>query len=304
MDNEIIVLRACGVDQYALARPAIILGVVLSLFLTLVSTWLAPRAAAEIQTLRQTVKTQYSAFLLREGVFNTFGNNLTIYLRTRTGTGDMLGLVIHDARDSNKLPVTVTAKKGRIEMNGDIPNIIVFDGMRQQLDAKSGALTKLYFSRYTIEIKGLEGTTVDHWRKAKERSLVELLNPDLSHKRDRANQELFLAEAHSRLATPWNALSFTMSALAIILLGPFNRRGQHVKIIFAGGAILLIQTLSLAFDNIAQKHLGAAPLIYANTFLPILLGFYFLHVKGEQLLMKLLRRWNVRQNRDIKGAAA
>ena len=80
MGNEIVVMRACGVDQYALARPAIGLAVATSLLLMFVSAWVSPRCFAEVQELRQTIKTQYSAFLLREGVFNTFGSGLTIYL--------------------------------------------------------------------------------------------------------------------------------------------------------------------------------------------------------------------------------
>lgn len=304
MDNEIIVLRACGVDQYALARPAIALAVGTSLFLFIVSAWISPLCIAQVQNLRHTIKTQYSAFLLREGVFNTFGNSLTIYLRERRGNGDMMGLMIHDAREKEKPPVTVTAKKGRIEMNGDIPNIVVFNGMRQQVDAGTGALSKLYFERYTIEIKGLEGSAEDHWREPAERTLPELFTPDLTQKRDRANVELFLADAHHRIATPWNALSFTMSALAVLLLGPFNRRGQHIKIVFGVGVILLTQVLNLAFTNVAKKHLGAAPLIYANTLLPVLLSAYLLHMRGEQALMKLLRRWNARQSRGLKGVPA
>ena len=303
-DNEIVVLRACGVDQYTLARPAIGLAIGISLLLVFVSAWVSPRCVAEVQELRQIIKTKYSAFLLREGVFNTFGSDMTIYLRTRQENGDMAGLMIYDARDKSKPPVTITAKRGLIEMNGDIPNIVVFDGMRQQIDTESDSLSKLYFSRYTIEIKGLEGTTETHWREAGERTLPELLNPDLRNPRDRANIDVFLAEAHSRVITPWNALNFTMIALTVVLLGPFNRRGQHIKIAFAGGLIVLMQVLSLAFINISRKHLGAVPFLYINTFSPVLLGFYFLHLKGEQTLMTIIRRWNMRHSQSRKGLPA
>ncbi len=304
MDNEIVVMRACGVDQYALARPAIVLAIATSLLLMFISAWVSPRCFSEVQDLRQTIKTQYSAFLLREGVFNTFGSGLTIYLHTRQDNGDMTGLMIYDAREKDKPPVTITAKKGRIEMNGDIPNIVVFDGMRQQIDPDNGSLSKLYFSSYTIEIKGLEGTTQEHWKEPGERTLFELLNPDMNNKRDRGSVDVFLAEAHSRVITPWNSLNFTMVALAVVLLGPFNRRGQHLKIAFAVGLIVLMQVLSLAFIDISKKHLGAVPLLYINTLLPVLFGFYFLHLRGEQTLMAILRRWNLRHGSDAKGLPA
>src|SRR4051812_41117539 len=75
MDNEIIVLRAAGVDHYAMAKPAILLAILASLFLTAITTWISPKSFEEVHTMRQIIKTQYTAFLLREGVFNTFGND-------------------------------------------------------------------------------------------------------------------------------------------------------------------------------------------------------------------------------------
>jgi lipopolysaccharide export system permease protein len=304
MDNELIVLRASGVDQYALARPAIILAVSTSLIVMLLSTWVTPKGLGQVQALRQAVKTQYSAFLLREGVFNTFGDKFTVYLRSREANGDMLGLMIHDTRDKTKPPVTIIAKKGLVVMDGDVPNIVVFEGMRQQLDPDSGLLTKLYFSRYTIEIKGLEGAAQERWRGAGERTLQELLNPDLSNKRDRSNADLFLAEASHRIISPWNALAFAMIALVTVLLGPLNRRGQGKRILFGAVLVMLAQSLNLVFVNLSKKHLAAVPLVCLNTLLPILLGFYFLHINGEQRLMLLMRRWNAYANRRFEGKAA
>ena len=295
MDNEIIVLRACGVDQYALARPAIALAVATSLLLMVISSWISPLCVAQVQELRQVIKTQYSAFLLREGVFNTFGSDLTVYMRQRKDNGDMVGLMIYDARDKNMPPATITAKTGRIGIDNEgIPSIMVLDGMRQQIDAKTGFLNKLNFVSGPIQIKGFEGVAEKHWKEAGERTLPELLNPDLNNSTDVKNVNVFLAEAHNRLVTPWNALNFTMIALTTILLGPFNRRGQHLKVMAACGLIIVIQVLSLALTNITKKHLGALPLLYLNTLLPVAIGLYFLHLKGEQTLMALLRYWNAR----------
>lgn len=304
MDNELIVLRACGVDQYSLARPAIVLAVIVSLFVLFLSTWLSPRCVGQVQVLRQAVKTQYSTFLLREGVFNTFGDKLTVYLRSRSAGGDMQGLMIHDTRNRAKPPVTIIAKKGRVVMDGEVPNIVVFDGLRQQMDASGRAVSKLYFARYTIEINGLTGAAQERWRNASERTLTELFNPDIKDPRDRENVVLFLAEASHRLVSPWNGLSFTMIALAAILLGPFNRRGQSKRILLGATLVAVVQTLNMVFVHLSKKHLGIVPLVYLNTIFPVLLGFYLLHIQGEQWLMSWIRRWNIFANRGFERNAA
>jgi lipopolysaccharide export system permease protein len=292
MDNEMVVMRASGMNQYELARAALILSGSVTVVLLFMTTWISPKCAAEMQGLRQTIQMQYSSFLLREGVFNTFGSDLTVYLRSRSKSGDLQGLMIHDNRDKDAPPITITAKKGRIVMEGGIPNIIVYDGMRQQIDSEGGTTSRLYFSRYTLEIKGLEDTAPERWREANERSFWELLHPDLTNKRDRSQQELFFVEANNRLITPLNAFGFTLTALAAVLLGPFNRRGQNKKVLLGAALVVTIQLLNIALVNLAKKHPEMLPLLYLNTLIPVAGGLYLLHIRGERRLMTFLRRWN------------
>src|SRR5690606_22605191 len=143
----------------------------------------------------------------------------------------------------------VTAKRGRIVMNGDVPNILVFDGMRQQMDTESNVVARLFFSRYTIEIKGLESDPLEKWRHPNERTFIELLNPDMSDKRDRASRDEFRVEAHERLLTPLNAMGFTLVSLCCVLLGPFNRRGQNRKVMLAVLLVIALQALNMALTS-------------------------------------------------------
>jgi lipopolysaccharide export system permease protein len=304
MDNELVVLRSCGCDQYDLARPALLLAAAVSIILVCLTTYVSPLAYAEMQRLRVAVKAQYSSFLLREGVFNTFGKDLTVYARARGEDGGLSGIMIHDTRDKDKPPVTITAKRGAIAMNGDIPEIVVYDGLRQQLDGDSGVITRLYFSRYTIEISSLGNEPRQRWREANERTFSELLRPDMSDRHERANREAFLAEAVNRVVTPFNALTFTIVALAAILLGPFNRRGQNKKVLAAIAAVALLEVLDVVAFNVSKRHLAAAPLLVIFTFIPFFLAAWALHLRGEQRIMLLLRAWNRRSHRQWEAQAA
>jgi lipopolysaccharide export system permease protein len=297
-DNELVVMRACGIDHIGLARPALIIAALMTAFLLTLTTYVSPKSTAQLSFLRQTIKAQYSAFLLREGVFNTFGSDLTVYLRRRDSAGALYGLLIHDARDRKNPPVTFIAKKGRIALAGGVPTIQITDGMRQQLDQRSGVVTKLYFSRYAIEIKSLESGTGPPWRDADERTLAELMRPDMTDERDRARRTVFLAKISDRLVTPFNAASFTFIALTALLLGPFNRRGQHRKIAAAAAAVAIAQAANLALVNLMKKNIAFAPGLYIVTFLPLILCPWLLREHGERFVMDLLRR------RRAKEAAA
>jgi lipopolysaccharide export system permease protein len=296
-------MRACGFDQCTLARPALMLCAAFMVFLVAITCFLSPMSHSEMKKLRREIKAQYSAFLLREGVFNTFNDDLTVYVRQRDAAGDLLGLMIHDRRDADKPPVTVTAKRGRIFMNGDEPNILVYDGMRQQMDPQNGVVSRLFFSRYTIEIKGLEGETQERWREASERTLPQLLRPDPEDPRDRRNKDAFIIEAHLRLLAPFNALAFTLVSLACILLGPFNRRGQNRKVLFAVVTVIALQAAEMTLGSAAKKQPFLLPALYALAFVPSLAAAFFLHIRGEMWLAAILRRGR-RLPAPEKGAAA
>ncbi|HYD17871.1 MAG TPA: LptF/LptG family permease [Patescibacteria group bacterium] len=303
MDNELIVLRACGFDQHALIRPALLLAGGFTLVMFALTTYVTPVTSGAIQSLRATALSRYSSFLLREGVFNTFGKDLTVYVRSRSNAGDLSGILIHDNRDKSKPPSTTTAKRGRLIINHDVPTIVVQEGMRQQLDPNSNALSRLYFAEYMIEVNSFDSGPRVHARDYSERTLPELLNPDLTQKYDRDRREVFLAEAHADLVRPLLPLAFVLPALAILLIGPFNRRGQGRKVTAAVLVIVALMTANLVLTSATRRHLELAPLLYLSVFLPIFVGFYALNFRGEQQIMAVLRHFNAQRSRRMEAAS-
>ncbi len=52
-------------------------------------------ANREVDRLRNLVKSDYSIGLLRPGIFNTLGDEATIYIAERTDLQDLRGIFIH-----------------------------------------------------------------------------------------------------------------------------------------------------------------------------------------------------------------
>lgn len=295
-DNELIILRACGFNQAKLAQPALILSGFLMAFLLLLSMWMSPYAHAKMQHLRQVIKAEYSSFLIQEGVFNNFGN-MTVYASKQDRDGGLHGLLLHDHRDKSVPPITIMAERGRIIMAEDGPNVIVYDGSRQQRNAQNGTLTRLNFDEYLIKITDYQRKVRLRWKKADERSLSELLNPDLSDKRNVASQDAFRAEIHKRIIMPINTFSLSFIALVCLLFGPFNRRGQTKRILTAVMIVIIFQGLSLSLTSLATKHWFFIITMYLTAFLPIILGFTLLSPQGENMRHRLRKFLN-------KGAAS
>ena len=253
-DSEVIVMRAAGKSPLQMAKPALIFGLIVTLLLLLITTWLAPVSLSNMQKMRQVLKAQYSTLLFQEGVFNEVGRNLTVYINNRNDKGELEGLLIHDKRAENPAPVTIIAKRGVVVATDEGQQVLVYEGSRQDFNKKNGALNRLDFARYSIDLP--ESAAVKNKRKKPdERTFFELLNPDLQKSNDAKNRYAFIAEANKRIVGSLLPLTYIGVVLCFLLLGPINRRGQAYRIVAAIISILILQSLFLGGSNAAGNSI-------------------------------------------------
>ena len=296
IDSELVVMRATGASPQALARPALILSGGVMLVLLVMTTWLGPVTLANMQYLRQVIKAQYSTLLFREGVFNPVGKGLTVFLRERTYSGELLGLMIHDARPVNEAPLTVIAKRGVLVSTDTGQQVVVYDGSRQSYNPEDGKLARLDFARYTIDLPEGSSPVRERWKEPDERTFWELLRIDPDNAAEQANRQDFVVEAHRRLISPFLAPAFAVIALAAMLLGPIDRRGMGRRVGGAVIAVVVLEVLYLAAFNLSREHLAGLVLMYGLVFIPLFGGLFLLHPASEGVQQKLgrtLRRRHV-----------
>jgi lipopolysaccharide export system permease protein len=287
IDSELIAMRAVGHSHLSLAKPALVLGGVACFILLWISMWIAPNSANKMHKMRMELSAEFSNILFREGIFNPVGKGLTVYIRDRTPTGELSGIMIHDTRNAEKMPSTVLAKRGMMVSGDTGQQVIVFDGARHEYNQQSGVLQRLAFDRYTIDLP--ESSAIpQRWQQPDERNIFELLSPDLSNQRDVESLREFSVEIHRRLAGALMAIVFPLIALNALLLGGVDRRGQISKVILAIVLIILLQGLFIAASNIARNSNGGIFLMYALTVLPCLGGYALLAGGGEKLRNWLL----------------
>jgi lipopolysaccharide export system permease protein len=289
LDSELVAIRAAGLSHLSLAKPALVLGAALSLLMMFITLWLAPYSANKMHKMRLELTAEFSSVLFREGIFNPLGRGLTVYIRDRSANGELMGIMIHDTRDSTKPPSTVLAKRGMIIDSDQGPQVIVFDGARHEFDPKSGILQRLAFVRYTIQLPENEAIP-QRWQQPDERTLYELLTPDLKNPRDMDNLRQFSVEIHRRITTPLLPLVFASIALAMLLLGKSERRGQARNIIGAIAVVIAVQSLYIAASNMARNSDFGIVLMYLLTLLPMGFSLFFMTRKGQTALIRMRYR--------------
>ncbi len=141
------------------------------------------------------------------------------------------------------------------------------NGNRQQVEDEGGRLSLLEFDRYVYELSQFQGSVHARWREPRERYLHELFNPT-NDPDDLNNHDELIAEGHQRLAGPFQGLSFVLIALAALLSGQLNRRGQLIRVLTAFLCVATLEALSLASHDVAIRSIQTVPAMYAISILP------------------------------------
>lgn len=293
-DRELVVMRAAGLSPWRLARPAIIMGFIIVLVGYAISLYLQPASLRSFKDLQWQLRNDYSTVLLQEGVFSEIEDGVTLYVRQRNDKGELLGLMVHDTRDP-EAPVTMLAKSGALVNGDDGPMVVMLEGNRQQIDRKTGRLSLLRFDRYTVELSQFTGEEETwRWRKPNERYMNELFGEAKSEEDQRYRPEL-IVEGHQRIVAPLYTLTYVFIALAWLLSGEFNRRGQLKRILLAVLCVGILEALKLSVQGLVVNMPSLLFVMYLAVLLPMLLSLYML------VFDPLRRRRGRQQNRLAHG---
>lgn len=249
-DSELIVMRMSGMSNLALSAPAFSLAATVVVLLYVINLYFLPLSFQRFKDMEHHIRNNLTSYLVQPGEFTSL-KRITIYVRERRQTGELKGILLHDARN-HKTPFTLIAEQGLIVENPDGMSIIMFNGNRQQVDAKTGKPSILMFDAYTLDLSIPPDQKTKRERKPYERFLGDLLNPDLSQETPKMIKKLY-AEAHQRLMIPLTVFCFAGIALAFFLRGDYNRRGQGKKIASAIGACGLLEILIISLVNLSER---------------------------------------------------
>ena len=277
-DSEIVILRATGMSPLKIGRPALLLATLVMLLGYLNSIYLMPASFREFKDLQREFRSELSSLFLQEDVFNPVVDGITVFIRARSESGRLYGIIIHDERIPEK-PVTMMAEQGAIVSSDKGPRVLMVNGNRQEVREDDGRLSLLYFDRYTFDLSALNKTEIDLWREPRERFLHELFFSPKEAGKIYNYRELRM-EGIFRLSSPLLYLAFTAIGLALLLGGDFNRRGQFLRILTAVCCVTAIQVVVLSMKNLGEKTPALEPVIYL---VPIIatIGFVIVMIFGK-----------------------
>lgn len=276
-DRELVVMRAAGVSQFGLAKPALVIAGFSVIFGYFLNMYLLPESYRAFRILQWEALNTYAHghVLLKEGSFNQLNKNVTAYIRERTSDGQLMGILVHDKSEPDA-PETIMAERGALVNTDQGPRVVMYNGNRQAI-GENDRLSILYFDRYVFEIPATTESFATRFRDPRERGTMELMTMDFEktgmHPRDWGK---FVVELHKRFTLPLFGLGFAIVGLACLLYGPITRRSQSMRIITAVSIMVALQGSALGLFSIVAKNLTFIPLFYILAVLPIIVGTFML----------------------------
>jgi lipopolysaccharide export system permease protein len=289
VDRELVVAQAAGISQWGLALPAIVMACIAALSAYALTLHYGPQSVRAFKELQWTVRNDVSQVLLREATFNQIGKGLTVYVRERALDGALRGILVHDKRDRIK-SLTLMAESGAIVPGPNGPRVMMINGNRQELTRGAGDLSLLYFDSYTVDLGLLEATGDGRFTDNRERSTTALFTLTEQDGFSPKVVRRMRIEGHQRFTHPLLNLTLTVVALAFLLTGAFDRRGQAKRISMAVACVIVIEAAGLGAASVAAKSLLLVPLVYIVALAPLAVGLLALTPGGLRgLTLQVLR---------------
>jgi lipopolysaccharide export system permease protein len=259
-DRELVVMRASGMSDGAIARPAIALAAISMVVCFVLNVWLVPASLHQFGKFEFQIRNKVAAFLLEPGVFTPIPGHITVYIQSRDKNAVLHGLVIEDSRQKDQ-PATILARTGRLVAGPNGPEVLLLNGSREQIDPKTGRLNVLSFQRNLIDLAQTSSDTDKSAPKTSEATIWQLFHPDPSQIPP-ATRLKWHAEAWRRLVDPFQVMSYTLIALLAVLRSPFRRQTSSIALAVAVLGVMVLVALGIGVDSLAARQNALIPLIF------------------------------------------
>jgi lipopolysaccharide export system permease protein len=272
-DSEIVVMNASGMSPWRIFRPFLLTTIAVSLLVSVVAAYVAPKGLRELRTWATKVKADFVINVIQPGRFTPIERGLTLHIRERRPDGQLLGIFIDDRRDP-KERVTSISDYGEILETGQGTFLVLITGSVQRLETGRPDPTIVRFERYAFDLSRFTGGPIQHAFGVRERDLWDVAFPDPADPVYKQMPTHFRAELHDRLVAPLYPFAFVVVCFAILGAPRTSRQSREMSLVMALVITTGLRLIGFACNVMAQQTAAAVFVLYGSLAIPIALGLY------------------------------
>ena len=287
-ESELVAMQAAGMSPWRLARPVLVFGLLVAVMVAMLVHSLVPLARARLADRQAEIAQNVTAQFLRAGSFQYPVRGVTLYIREIADDGRLLDFFLEDGRDPGN-QTTYTASEALVVRTEAGPRLVLMQGMVQNLrhSGERQSLSVTRFSELAYDLATLISTESSRKRDLRAYSTLELMNPDAALlEATGATPDKARAEAHERLAKPFQAPVAAMLGFATLLIGGYSRFGVWRQVIWAVVALIAVQFLATAAESQVARDAARWPLIYVSPLVGALISLFLLWLAAKPRRMR------------------
>lgn len=281
-DSELIVMTAAGAPIGVIARPLLLLALLVSIAVALVNNFVMPWSLRTLRDIVVKVRADLIGQVLQPGRFTSPENGLTFHIRERSFEGELRGLLLNDMRDP-KQSLAYLAERGRIVKQETDSYLYMERGhiLRRPLTGWEPAEV-IRFDSYAIDLarfekKGAAATEL----KPRERYLAELVYPNPTDPEYVRQPGFFRAELHERMSSALYPIAFAMLALAFVGQAQSTRQSSVQPLVYASVAALAFRLGGMGVNNITVVNPLGVYGLYGLPVLAVLLSMVLIRANSK-----------------------
>lgn len=296
-ENEILALKASGVNLKCLFIPIVAIGVIITLIGLLNTNMLLPKSSELFRATLINIVKKGITIEDKEGVFNDSIPGIVIYIdKVDTKNKFLSGIIISDDRDKG-LKQTISASKGIINLDSVTSDLyfVLEDGNLHRWEKAQDVYRNLSFKNYTFSMNlanmlpqnsNLRKRPYEMDTKELNKALVHANNPD-----DRYD---ILLEIYKRISLPLSSLAFIF--LTIPLGIKRNIEGKFSGILYSLLLFIFYYILMAITENLGKTiHLPVVITSFTPNVIISIIGLYLLrnlNTEGQsKVSQKLKHLW-------------
>jgi len=277
-NKELIILRASGVSNMSLLKPALLVSFFVTIFAIFLAAYLMPMSHHMLKNRLDELKNNYVSKAVEPRTFQQISKSLTIYVDKKHQDHSFEGVVLFYNHPEEEKTI-VFAENGAFVSYGNNVSLDLSNGAKQSYD-QNGNLTKLYFDNLTVQMQSFTPESEDERDlKNSELYLHNLLWP--SSILPINVQQRLIADGQQRLMWALYNYVFTFLALSILLRSSYNRQSKITAMLFAFVPVFILAYIHFSLQKLAYKNSSFALLGYFN--IALSLTFSLWHSKRRTL---------------------
>ena len=264
-DSELTVLQATGTSPWRMARPVLVFGICVALFMATLSNLLVPMAQSQLKEREQEIAQNVTARLLTEGTFLHPTDQVTFYTRVIDKDGVLRDVFVSDRRNPDQ-GIIYTAAEAYLLRNGGATTLIMVDGLAQRLERDGLRLATAKFADFSFDISGLVQKDTVVIADLDNTPTPTLLAGGSTLAQQAGWSAGDVAETlHARFARPLFCVTAALIGFTTLLIGGFSRFGVWREIVFAFGLLVVLDGLRGTLSTQVSASAQLWPLMYVPT---------------------------------------